>query len=291
MSRQPLNIVLTFAAVALLAPALRADTFGANGNVGSVAAITKDITVDEHAGARLPLDLTFVDDNGQTVRLGDYFKGNKPVVLQLGYYGCPMLCNVISQGIVESLKDVKLETGSDYDVLFVSIDPSETPKLAAEKKQSMLAAFGREGGSGWHLLTGKEPQIRQLAQTVGFTYRWIDSAGQYAHPAVIMVCMPDGKVSRYLYGVRFNPQTLRLSLVEASDGKVGSAVDKLYLTCFQYDGRQGKYALAAIGIMRGGGVLTMVVVAIVLFRMFRKEARQRAQEQSQDNPRRAALTH
>jgi len=291
MSRQSLNLILTVVAMISLTPALRADTFGANGNVGSVAAITKDITVDEHAGAQIPLDLTFVDETGRTVRLADYFKGNKPVVLQLGYYGCPMLCNLISTGIVDSLKNVKLNTGSDYDVLFVSIDPSETPKLAAEKKQSMLNAFGREGGSGWHLLTGKEPQIKQLAQTVGFNYRWIDSAGQYAHPAVIMVCMPDGKVSRYLYGVRFNPQTLRLSLVEASNGKVGSAVDKLYLTCFQYDGRQGKYALAAIGIMRAGGVLVMIIVATVLIRMFRKEARQRAQEQSQDNPRDAALTH
>ena len=292
MSRQPLNLVLTFAAIALLAPMARADTFGANGNVGSVAAITKDITVDEHAGAQLPLELTFVDENGQTVRLRDYFKGNKPVVLQLGYYGCPMLCNLISQGIVESLKGVKLSTGSDYDVVFVSIDPTETPALAAQKKRSMLVAFGQEGAQGWHLLTGKDPQIKQLAQTVGFNYRWIASAGQYAHPAVIMVCMPDGKVSRYLYGVRFNPTTLRMSLVEASNGKVGNAIDKLYLTCFQYDGHQGKYAFAALGIMRAGGVFTMIIVAVVLFRIFRKEAKQRElEEQSQKSEADVAVTH
>lgn len=292
MSRRLFIVVLAFAAIAATPAPLHAQTFGADGNIGSVAAITKDITVDEHAGAQLPLDLAFTDENGHTVQLRDYFKGNKPVVLQLGYYGCPMLCNLISKGIAQSLKDVKLTTGSDYDVVFVSIDPSEGPALAFQKKQSFLEEYGREGGAGWHLLTGKEPQIKQLAQTVGFNYRWIASAGQYAHPAVIMVVMPDGKVSRYLYGVRFNPQTLRLSLVEASNGKIGSAVDHLYLTCFQYDGRQGKYALAAIGIMRGGGVLTMLVVAVVLFRMFRKEAKQRALDEKSQKPEAdAALTH
>lgn len=292
MSRLISILVLTFAAITAATPLARAQTFGADGNVGSVAAITKDITVDEHTGARLPLDLTFTDENGQTVQLGQYFKGNKPVVLQLGYYGCPMLCNLISKGIAQSLKEVKLTTGTDYDVVFVSIDPSEGPKIAFDKKRFFLQEYGREGGSGWHLLTGKEPQIKQLAGAVGFNYRWIDSAGQFAHPAVIMVIMPDGKVSRYLYGVRFNPQTLRLSLVEASNGKIGSAVDQLYLTCFQYDGRQGKYALAAIGLMRGGGVLTMLIVGLVLFRMFRKEARERAREQeNQQTAEGAALPH
>ena len=292
MSRQPSIVVFTFAVVAAMSPVVRAQTFGADGNIGSVAAITKDITVDEHTGAQLPLDLTFTDENGQTVQLRQYFKGNKSVVLQLGYYGCPMLCNLISKGIAQSLKDVKLNTGSDYDVLFVSIDPSEGPALAFKKKQSFLQEYGRDGGSGWHLLTGKEPQIKQLAQAVGFNYRWIASASQFAHPAVIMIIMPDGKVSRYLYGVRYNPQTLRLSLVEASNGKIGSAVDQLYLTCFQYDGRQGKYALAAIGLMRGGGVLAMLIVGFVLFRMFRKEAKQRAlEEQSQKSEADAALTH
>ena len=283
MKRRP-HMLLVLLALLSLAPVLRADTFGADGNVGSVRAITKDITVDEHTGAQLPADLMFTDENAQTVRLGDYFKGDKPVVLQLGYYGCPMLCNLVSRGIAESLKEVKLNTGSDYDVLFVSIDPSEGPKLAFDKKQSFLREYGRDGGAGWHLLTGKEPQIRQLAQAVGFNYRWIDSAGQFAHPAVIMIVMPDGKVSRYLYGVRFAPQTVKLSLVEASAGRIGSAVDQLYLTCFQYDGRQGKYALAAIGIMRTGGVLTMIIVAAVLIRMFRKEAKRRALEDDGAQP-------
>lgn len=280
MSRRFPLVFSIFAAILSLSPALRASTFGADGNIGSVQAITKDITVDEHTGAQIPPDLTFTDETGKTVRLGDYFKGDRPVVLQLGYYRCPMLCTLISRGIVDSLKAVTLNTNKDYDVVFVSIDSSETPALAAQKKASMLKEFGRDGGAGWHLLTGQDAQIKTLAKTVGFNYRWIASAGQYAHPAVIMVCMPNGKVSRYLYGVRFNPTTLRLSLVEASDGKVGSAVDRLYLCCFQYDGRQGKYALAAIGLMRIGGVITMIIVAVVLIRIFQKEARKnRAEEE------------
>jgi protein SCO1/2 len=234
------------------------------------------VSVSEHLGAALPPDLKFTDETGKPVRLGDYFSGKRPVVLQLGYFQCPMLCSLISQGTANAFKAVSLEPGKDYDFVFVSIDPSETPALAAAKKQAYLKDMGFNGNAGWHFLTGEQTSIADLARAVGFNYRWIQSAGQFSHPAVIMMCMPDGKISRYLYGVRFDPPTVRLSLVEASNGKIGSSFDQLYLTCFQYDGHQGKYAVAALGVMRTGGVLMMVIVAAVLLRMLRKELKEKA---------------
>ena len=243
-----------------------------------------DVTVVEHAGSQLPLDLTFNDETGKPVQLGQYFAGRKPVVLQLGYYKCPMLCGLISQGLLNSVKQVSLTAGKDYDLVFVSIDPKETPELAAQKKGAFLQQYGRDSSAGWHFLTGTEAAIEALARADGFQYKWVQSAGKFAHPAVLTLATPEGKISRYLYGVQFDPSTLRLSLVEASDGKVGSSIDKLYLTCFAYDGAQGKYAFAAMSAMRTGGVLIMIVVAAVLIRMFRREAKLRKQQEAAGFP-------
>jgi protein SCO1/2 len=263
-----------FAVVGLAsAPAL---AFGPDRQESPVAAADlTGVNVTEHLGAALPLDLTFVDETGKTVRLGDYFTGKRPVVLQLGYYQCPMLCSLISKGTASAFQSISLKSGKDYDLVFVSIDPSETPTLAAQKKQAYAKELGKNL-EGWHFLTGQQPVIESLAKTVGFNYRWVQSAGQFSHPAVIMMCMPDGKVSRYLYGVRFDPTTVRESLVEASNGKIGNSFDQLYLTCFQYDGHQGKYAVAAISIMRGGGVLVILIVAAFLIGMLRKELKEKA---------------
>jgi protein SCO1/2 len=275
---------LTLFAGLLAAAALPARTFAFGPERDGATVNTADIggiNVTEHPGTLLPPDLKFVDETGKPVRLGDYFTGKRPVVLQLGYYQCPMLCNLISQGTVNAFKAVSLEPNKDYDLVFVSIDPSETPPLASQKKQAFAKELGKGGLEGWHFLTGRQPEIESLAKTVGFNYRWVQSAGQFSHPAVIMMCMPDGKVSRYLYGVRFDPTTVRESLVEASNGKIGNSFDQLYLTCFQYDGHQGKYAVAAIGIMRGGGVLIIVIVAAVLIRLLRKELKEKALEAGQ----------
>ena len=233
----------------------------------------KDIGVDEHLGTKLPLDLTFVDDHGQPVQLGKYFNGKKPVILQLGYYSCPMLCSLVSQGTVDSLRKLTLTAGKDFEIVFVSIDPAEKYQLGAAKKETYVQDYHRAGSAdGFHFLTGNEAQIKQLAKAVGFKYKWVESARQFSHPAVVMIATPDGTLSRYLYGVRFDNQTMRLSLVEASDGKVGSTMDQILLTCFHYDGRQGKYAMTAINMMRIGGVLTVLVLGTVLVRAFRHEA-------------------
>jgi protein SCO1 len=240
----------------------------------------KEVTVDEKPNQPLPLDVAFVDEMNRPVKLGDYFgKEGRPVVLQLGYYKCPMLCDLISKGMVDSLKKVELEPGKDYDVVFVSIDPTETFDLAQKKKRSYVQAYGRAGAeTGWHFLTGKETAIKRVAEATGFNYRWVQSAGQYSHPSAIMICTPDGKVSRYLYGVQFKEQTMRLSLVEASAGKIGTTTDRFMLTCFQYDGKQGRYAMAAMTLMRLVGGLTAVGIATTLFILFRREARRRAAE-------------
>lgn len=280
-SRTSRTLTLLAALVATLALCPHARAFGPDQQAAPVAAADlSGVNVTEHLGAVLPKDLKFVDENGKSVRLGDYFTGKRPVVLQLGYYQCPMLCSLISQGTVNAFKAVSLQPNKDYDLVFVSIDPAETPQLAAQKKQAYAQELGKGGLEGWHFLTGQQPEIEALAKTVGFNYRWIQSAGQFSHPAVIMMCMPDGKVSRYLYGVRFDPTTVRESLVEASNGKIGNSFDQLYLTCFQYDGHQGKYAVAAIGIMRTGGVLVILIVATVLIRMLRKELKQKRLEEA-----------
>ena len=236
----------------------------------------KNITVDEHLNTQLPLDLTFTDERNQTVQLGQYFSGNKPVVLQLGYYGCPMLCDLVSRGLTKSLKTVELNAGSDFEVVFISIDPNETWQLAQGKKRSYVTEYARPGTeNGWHFLTGKADQIEKVAKAFGFNYKWVASVGQFSHPAAIAVCTPAGKISRYLYGVQFEEQTLRLSLVEASQGKIGTTVDHFILTCFQYDGKQGKYAMTAMAVMRVGGALTVLILGGTLLVLFKLEARRR----------------
>jgi protein SCO1/2 len=239
----------------------------------------KNIGLDEHLNGQLPLDLSFVDETNHPVKLRDYFTGKKPVVLQLGYYGCPMLCDLISRGATASLKEVPLTTGADFEVVFISIDPHEDWTLAQAKKRSYVTEYGRPGSAGgWHFLTGREEQIHQVAKAVGFNYKWVASAGQFSHPAGIILCTPEGKISRYLYGVKFDEKTLRLSLVEASEGKIGTIGDRFLLTCFQFDGHQGRYAFLAMSLMRWGGALTLIVLTTVMIRLFRRDARRKALE-------------
>lgn len=251
----------------------------------------KKVSVVEHLAAPLPADATFADETGKFVRLGDYFlNGKRPVILQIGYFRCPMLCSQISRGLVDSLKQVRLDAGPDYEVIFVSIDPKETPELAAAKKQSFLDAYAHDGSTaGWHLLTGTKDQIDRVTAATGVEYRWVERAQQYSHPAVVVLCSPQGRITRYLHGVQFDPSTLRLSLVEASNGRIGSSADDFILTCFQYDGAQGKYALAAIGVMKVGGVVTIFAIALlILFFSRRKRAMDaagQAFEPAMDEPR------
>ena len=242
----------------------------------------QNIGIDEHAGDMLPLDAAFYDETGNPVTLRDYFGKGRPVVLQLSYFGCPSLCSLVSNGLVESLNELSLTMGKEFDVINVSFDPAETARLAKLKKQSFLDAYNRPAGAeAWHFLTGNPKEIDALTNAVGFRYKWVESSKQFSHPAVLVLLTPEGKISRYLYGVKYAPQTLRLSLVEASEGKIGTTVDRFLLTCFHYDSYAGKYTPLAMGIMRVGGVATVLVIAVVIVWLIRREKR-REQRRERD---------
>jgi protein SCO1/2 len=215
---------------------------------------------DQHPGASLPLDTPFRDASGQAVELGDYF-GERPVVLVLGYFECPNLCGVVWQGLLESLRPLELEVGRDFDLVALSIDPGEGPRVAGEKRDAYLRAYGRPDSSpGWHFLTGTEKDIRRVADAVGFHYVYDPEIDQYAHASGVVVVTPAGVLSRYLFGVRFPRTDLRLALVESSEGRIGTAVDQLLLLCYHYDPTTGKYGVLIMNVLRGAGALTVTAL-------------------------------
>jgi protein SCO1/2 len=233
---------------------------------------------DQHLGARLPRDARFRDSTGAPVRLGELLQG-RPVVLVLGYYECPNLCGLVWQGLGESLQKLKLHVGEDFDVIAVSIDPNEGPDLAAAKRESVLNGYGRpESAAGWHFLTGDEPQIRAVADAAGFRYVYDPKIDQYAHASGLVVATPDGRISRYLFGVRYAERNLRLALVESSGGGIGSPVDQLLLLCYHYDPATGQYGLLITNLLRAGGAVTVAGVLgfVVVSRRRERRAAARA---------------
>ncbi len=228
---------------------------------------------DQHLGAALPLDARLRDAAGRSVRLGDYF-GKRPVLLVLGYFECPNLCGVAWRGLLESLKPLALEVGRDFDVVALSIDPHEGPAVARRTRDGYVKAYGRPGAEGgWHFLTGTEDSIGRVADAVGFRYVYDPEMDEYAHASGVVVATARGVVSRYLFGVRYPRTDLRLSLVESSDGQIGSPVDQLLLLCYHYDPTTGQYGLLIMNLLRGGGALTLgaLVGFVVLSR--RREVR------------------
>lgn len=248
----------------------------------------RDLEIIEHSNEKLPLDLTFQDDSGQTVRLGDYFQGNNPVILSMNYSNCPMLCRVQLNGLVEGLDRVVWTAGKEYQVISVSIDPTETPEKARETKEKYLKQYGRpESADGWHFLVGDKESIQKLADAIGFQFRYVPERKEYAHPAVLTLCTPDGRISRYMYGIEFPPQTLRLSLVEAGEGKIGTTTDRFLLFCFHYDPSTGAYGPTALNIMKLGGAASMLALLAYLvphwFFSQRSRRRKQAEEANQAN--------
>lgn len=231
--------------------------------------VLDNVTIDQRLNEHIPLDLEFVDDRGNAVKLSQLF-GDKPVVLALVYYTCPQVCNQILNGLVSTLRQVKFDAGKDFEVLAVSFDPRETPELAREKKAGYMHWYQREGGeAGWHFLTGGQQAIDALTEAVGFKYSYDPVSNQYAHASAIMILTPDGKLSRYFYGVEYSIKDVQFGLMEASNNRVGSFVDKLLLYCFHYDPTSGKYGLLVINLMRLGGGLTVVGI-LAMFILFRR---------------------
>lgn len=232
-----------------------------------------DSDVIELLGERVPRDLPLVDEQGRPVLLGDYLQDGRPVVLALGYYRCPMLCGLIARGLAVALGETALRPGQDFLALAVSIDPTEGPALAAERQRGHLQALG--GGArppDWPFLTGRTPALTLLAERVGFRYRYDAATRNYAHPAVLVVLAPDGRIARYIYGVRFTGRDLRLALVEASQGRVGTTLDRVLLQCYRYDPAGRRYALYVSGFLRAGGLAVFAALALLLARMWRGEA-------------------
>jgi protein SCO1/2 len=236
----------------------------------------QQVDIDEHLGAALPLDLPFVDQNGRPVRLGDYFHDGKPVVLVLAYFRCPMLCDLVLHGVLHSLTKQHLVLGRDYRALTVSIDPKDTPAAAARKQEGMLQGLDMpEKTAAWPFLTGAQPNIAALAARVGFQYAYDPKTDQYAHPACAFVITPEGRISRYLYGVKFRPLDVRLALDEAAHGKIGGIVDRVLLCCFRYDPATRRYGWYVKGVLRGGATLTLLIVGGALGILWRRERRRR----------------
>ncbi|MGH2569755.1 MAG: SCO family protein, partial [bacterium] len=223
------------------------------------------VGITERLDAALPLDLAFLDERGETVALGQYFEEGRPVVLNLVYFDCPMLCNVFLDGLVTTLRELDWTPGKEFRVVTVSIDPTDGPEGARAKRGHYVARLGRpEAEQGWHFLTGSEENVRRLADAVGFAYRYDEERREYMHSAALFVATPEGRLSRYLYGVAFDATTLRLSLVEASEGRVGSAMDQLLLFCFAYDHTAGRYGPAALKLVRAFGAVTACALGLFL---------------------------
>jgi protein SCO1/2 len=233
--------------------------------------LLKEVSIDQKLDESIPLNLKFRDEHGAPVELAQYFVG-KPVILTLVYYNCPMLCTQVLNGLQRSLKQIPMSIGKDFNVLTVSIDPTESSRLAEAKQALYTGFYGRPGGAqGWHFLTGEDGQIKQLADAVGFHYAYDPDSKQYAHASVIMLLTPEGKLSRYFYGVTYPERDLRLGLTEASEGKISSPVDQILLFCYHYDPHTGKYGLLISRLIQLTGILTVLIGGICLAVLFRGE--------------------
>jgi protein SCO1/2 len=229
----------------------------------------ENVGIEQHLDAQVPADLTFRDETGKTVKLGDYF-GRKPLILNLVYYNCTMLCGEALAGLASAMRLVKFDVGNEFDVITVSFDPRETPEMAAAKKTDYVGRYGRaNAAAGWHFLTGQPDSINALTRTVGFQYQYDPKSNQYAHATAIMVLTPQGRISRYFYGVDFPPKDLRMGLVEASHGKIGNAVDAVLLYCYHYNPETGKYGAMVANILRLAAAATILIMGLFLFILWR----------------------
>jgi protein SCO1/2 len=228
---------------------------------------------DPHPGATVPLDLTFQDETGGSVRLADYV-GQRPVVLSLNYFTCPNLCPLTVQNLASALGDVPFALGEQFTVLTISIDPTDTPELAREKKRDYLRPYPGPGvETGWHFLTGDQEAISRLTDTIGFRYLFDAERHEYAHPAGVVVLTPDGRIARYLYGLDFPPNDLRLALAEAGQQQIATPVDRVLLLCYHYDPETGRYSSLVLGATRAGGAATLAGLGLLLGVLWRRDLR------------------
>ena len=270
-ARACIALAVTILALLAMVPRSAAQFVDPLQNIGQRPELLKEVGIDQKLNDEIPLDLTFRDEHGNTVELAQYF-GSKPVILTLVYYNCPMLCTQVLNGLDRTLKQIPMDIGKDYNVVTVSIDPSEQPVLAEAKQAMYVGMYGRPGAAeGWHFLTGDEKDIKQLAQAVGFRYAYDADSKQFAHASAIMMLTPEGRMSRYFYGIQYTERDVRLGLVEASQGKISSPIDQVLLFCYHYDPHTGKYGLLISRVLQLAGLVTMLVGGICLYFLFRGE--------------------
>ena len=265
------KLIFVAIAAAALAPAQKYRDSNSAVAASILPPALRNIGIDQRLNSQVPLNLVFRDESGRELPLSTYF-GARPVVLALVYYRCPMLCTQVLNGLVISLRGMSLESGRDFEVVVASIDPTETPELATEKKAQYMRRYAK-GSAGWHFLTGAESQIKALAGAVGFRYAYDPKSKQYAHASAIMVVTPSGRLSRYFYGIEYAPRDLRLGLVEASENKIGSPVDQILLYCYHYDPSTGKYSAIVMNIVRLAGALTLLILLALLIWLWRADLR------------------
>ena len=240
-----------------------------------VPGILKEIGVDQRLDNQVPMDLEFTDEHGKKVTLKDYSSSERPIILSLVYYGCPMLCGQVLNGLTRSLKmlkDVPMVPGKDFEIVTLSFDPRESATLALEKKNNYIKDYNQPGAEEhWHWLTGNEENIRKVTDSVGFRYAWDEKQQQYAHASAIFLLTPDGKVSRYFFGIEYSPKDMRMGLTEASGGKIGGPVEKMMLLCYHYDPNLGKYSMLVMRLIQAGGLLTLLALGSFMYMMLRRD--------------------
>ena len=269
-----LSIAAAWAQPGQPAPAQPSAMRDADSKPAPLPAGLRGVNIEQRLNQQVPLNLIFRDEYGHAVPLSTYFSGNKPVLLALVYYNCPMLCTLILNGVESSLKAVSLDPGRDFEVVAVSFDPRDTPEIAARKKANYLQRYHRPNtANGWHFLTGDEASIKALTEAVGYQYKFDPATGQFAHASAIMILTPQGKLSRYFYGVEYAPRDIRLGLVEASQNKIGTPVDQVLLFCYHYDPGSGKYGAIAMNMVRLGGVTFVLICGTFLFVAWRHDWR------------------
>ena len=260
---------LTLAAL-LLAAVARADDISVMPG-STMPGPLKEVRYDQRLGGQVPLDLAFRDEAGRPVRLGDFF-GRRPAILVLAYYHCPMLCDMVLQGVETSLKPLSLDPGRDFDVVVASIDPKETPAMGAKKKREILERYARPGtAAGWHFLTGPQPAIDRLANAVGFRYVYDPQRNQFAHAAGMVILTPQGRISRYLFGLEYPARDVRLGLIESAGGRIGGLADQILLYCFHYDPMAGRYSAAVLKIVRLAAIASVAGLVLLIVLLRRRE--------------------
>lgn len=272
MNKQPLRAWGRRAALGLLISLAPGAAARAVERQDATPAPLEDVGIDEHLERQIPLDLPLVTADGEAIKLHEIVRGSRPVLLTLNYADCPMLCNLQLDGLVDALRQVSLDPGKDFDIVTLSINPNEDRARTRSWRDKYVALYERPSArAGWHFLTGSPDSISRMAQATGFRYTFVAAQKEYAHTAAFMLLSPEGRITRYVYGVMFDPRDLRLALVEAAQGKVGTTLDRILLYCFHYDAATGRYAPMAQNMMRLGGAVTMLLLGLMLAIFWRRE--------------------